>query len=241
VTGEVLGLTEIVAKANNYVMPEMSTAEAARRLGVSRREVQRLARSGDLAATRTIGDAYVIDPLAANARARAEVERGRPWSPEVAWAALWLISGLEVTWLDYYQRRRLDQRLANITVDRLLAATRRRATVTRYRGARTALSEARRSVILSGISASGSLRTDLAADASLVDGYADESQSRALVRRWELAPDPEGTIVIRTTDVSDVLRRDSVMPTGVVAADLAGSNDVRERSAGRRALQAMLS
>jgi excisionase family DNA binding protein len=222
-------------------MPGMSTAEAARRLGVSRREVQRLAQSGELAAARTIGDAYVIDPLAANARARAEVERGRPWSPEVAWAALWLISDLEVTWLDYYQRRRLDRRLASITVDRLLASTRRRASVTRFRGTPTALNEVRRSLILSGLSASGILRTDLVPDDTVVDGYAEERQSHALVRRWELAPDPEGRIVIRTTDAPDVLQREGVMPAGVVAADLAGSNDARERSAGRRALQTILS
>jgi excisionase family DNA binding protein len=222
-------------------MPDMSTAEAARRLGVSRREVQRLARSGDLAATRTIGDAYVIDPLAANARARTEVERGRPWSPEVAWAALWLISGLEATWLDYYQRRRLDHRLANIAVDRLLAATRRRAKVARYRGARTAVRELRQSLILSGVSASNSLRTDLAPDDSVVDGYADERRANALVRHLGLALDAEGPIVVRTTDVPDVLQREGVMPAGVVAADLAGSNDARERSAGRRALEAMLS
>jgi excisionase family DNA binding protein len=234
-------LTEIVATANNYVMSEMSSAEAARRLGVSRREVQRLARSGELAATRTIGDAYVIDPLAANARARAEVERGRPWSPEVAWAALWLISDLEVTWLDYYQRRRLDQRLASITVDRLLASTRRRATATRYRGARTALSEARRSLVLTGVSASESLRSDLVPDDSVVDGYADERRALALVRHLGLALDAEGPIVVRTTEVPEVLQRGGIMPTGVVAADLAGSNDARERSAGRRALQAMLS
>lgn len=222
-------------------MSDMSTSEAARRLGVSRREVQRLARSGDLAARRTIGDAYLIDPLAANARARADVERGRPWSPEVAWGALWLLSGIEVPWLDYHQRRRLDQRLASITVDRLLAATRRRATVARYRGGPTALEGMRSSLVLTGVSASEGLRTELAPDDSRVDGYCDEVQSRALVSRWELTPDPEGAIVVRATTLQDVLERERVMPPGVVAADLAGSYDVRERAAGRRALEEMLS
>jgi hypothetical protein len=122
-----------------------------------------------------------------------------------------------------------------------LASTRRRATVARYRGARTAIGEMRRSLILSGVSASDSLRTDLAPDDSVVDGYADERRANALMHHLGLALDTEGPIVIRTTDVPDVLQREGVMPAGVVAADLAGSNDVRERSAGRRALESMLS
>jgi excisionase family DNA binding protein len=222
-------------------MPDMSTSEAARRLGVSRREVQRLVRSGDLAATRTVGDAYLIDPLAANARARADVERGRPWSPEVAWGALWLLSGLEAKWLDYHQRRRLNQRLSSITVDRLLAATRRRATVARYRGGPTAVRELRGSLILTGVSASEALRTELVPANSRVDGYCDESQARTVVSRWELTLDPEGAIVVRTTTLRDVLDREGAMPPAVVAADLAGSYDVRERAAGRRELERMLS
>jgi excisionase family DNA binding protein len=222
-------------------MPDMSTSEAARRLGVSRREVQRLVRSGDLAATRTVGDAYLIDPLAANARARADVERGRPWSPEVAWGALWLLSDLEVPWLDYHQRRRLDQRLALITVDRLLAATRRRATVAQYRGGPLALEKVRASLILTGASAPEGLHTELVPADSRVDGYCDERQARALVSRWQLTPDPEGAIVVRTTTLRDVLERKGAMPPGVVAADLGGSYDVRERAAGRRELERMLS
>lgn len=221
-------------------MAEMSTSEAATRLGVSRREVQRLVRSGALAATRTIGDAYAIDLLAANARARDEIGRGRPWSPEVAWAALWLLSGLEVPWLDYFQRRRLDQRLANITVDRLLASTRRRASVVRYRGGPTAVAAMRSSLVLTGISASDSLRTELTPDESRVDGYADEARARELVQHWELSPDPDGSIVVRTAPALDVVRPERMMPAAVVAADLAGSHDVRERAAGRRALEGMV-
>ncbi len=38
-------------------MPEMSTAVAARRLGVSQRQVQRLVQAHELPATRTAGDA----------------------------------------------------------------------------------------------------------------------------------------------------------------------------------------
>jgi excisionase family DNA binding protein len=224
---------------NNYVMTEMSTAEAARRLGVSRREVQRLARAGELAAVRTIGDAYVIDPLAATARARADVQRGRPWSPEVAWAALWLLSGLDVGWLDYPQRRRLDQRLAYITVDRLLASTRRRATVVRYRGGRTAVDALRRSLVLTGLSAPDSLRTEIAFDDVGVDGYTDEVHMQSLVSEWELAADPQGSIVVRTTTFPDALEP-RIMPTAVVAADLAASYDARERAVGRRELQGML-
>lgn len=221
-------------------MTDMSTAEAARRLGVSRREVQRLVRAGDLAATRTVGDAYLIDPLAANARARADVERGRPWSPEVAWGALWILSGLETQWLDYFQRRRLDQRLATITVDRLLASTRRRATAARYRGARTAVDGMRRSLVLTGVSAPAAVATELVRDESTADGYTDDAGARELVKRWALTADRTGAIVIRTTSFGEILKTREAMPAAVVAADLAGSLETREREAGRRALEELL-
>ena len=51
-------------------MTQMSTAEAASRLGVSQRQVQRLLATDELRATRTAGDAWVVDAKAVNVMAR---------------------------------------------------------------------------------------------------------------------------------------------------------------------------
>lgn len=48
-------------------MTQMTTAEAALRLGVSQRQVQRLIEAGELPATRTAGDAWVVDAVATKA------------------------------------------------------------------------------------------------------------------------------------------------------------------------------
>ncbi|MBN9374162.1 MAG: excisionase family DNA-binding protein, partial [Cellulomonas sp.] len=76
-------------------MSEMTTAEASERLGVSQRQVQRLIRAGEVPARRTAGDAWALDALAVNARARSRPSRGRRWSTEISWGALWMLSGRE--------------------------------------------------------------------------------------------------------------------------------------------------
>ena len=100
----------------------MSTAEAASRLGVSQRQVQRLIATDELRATRTAGDAWVLDALAVNAMTRKRRQRGRPWAPETAWAALWLLSGLAADWLDRRTASRLQERLARLGVTAILPA-----------------------------------------------------------------------------------------------------------------------
>src|SRR5665647_1532829 len=91
---------DISGRLGDYLwMTQMTTATAADRLGVSQRQVERLIASGELPASRTAGDAWVVDALALNALARARPARGRPWSTGTAWAALWHLSGLEADWL----------------------------------------------------------------------------------------------------------------------------------------------
>src|SRR5665647_744281 len=108
-------------------MTQMTTRDAAGRLGISQRQVQRLIAAGRLPSTRTAGDAWVVEALAVNAMTRARPDRGRPWSPATAWAALWRLSGLEVDWLDRRTTSRLTARLKSISPEELLHATRRRA------------------------------------------------------------------------------------------------------------------
>jgi excisionase family DNA binding protein len=74
-------------------MDWLSAAQAAEKLGVSERQVRRLAAEGDLESQR-IGAAWLIAASAVRDRARCEHVPGRPLSPAMAWAILWVVDHL---------------------------------------------------------------------------------------------------------------------------------------------------
>ena len=220
-------------------MSDMTTAEAARRLHVSQRQVERLIRRGEVTARRTAGDAWVVDALAVNALGRSRPTRGRPWSAEVAWGALWVLSDLEASWLDPRTRSRLSSRLTAMDTPGLVHACRRRADVARYRVSESFLDELRGAVVRSGASAAE--QYGLAEDAARVEGYCDAETSAKLRARFRLVDDERGNVTLRVTCFAQVLDVGlRTMPTAVVAVDLAESYEVREREAGLRAVEDLL-
>lgn len=219
----------------------MTTAVAADRLGVSQRQVQRLIDARELPAARTAGDAWVVDALAVNALARTRPARGRPWSPATAWAALWRLSGLEVDWLDRRAMSRLHDRLPSIDAEELVHAARRRAVIRRYRASESFLAAIREAVVPSGTSATEPSTYGLDTDLGRVDGYCTIETADRLARDFHLVEGPRGNVTLRVTSVpSAVLEDRDTMPVAVVAADLAESLEVRERSAGLRVLEELL-
>lgn len=68
-------------------MELLSAAEAADRLGVSDRQIRRLAAIGDLPARR-VGDRWLISADAVRSRSRSAPRAGRPLSARMAWAVL---------------------------------------------------------------------------------------------------------------------------------------------------------
>jgi excisionase family DNA binding protein len=220
-------------------MSDMTTAEAAERLRVSQRQVQRLIRTGEVPARRTAGDAWVLDALAVNALARSRPSRGRPWSTEAAWGALWMLSGLGVSWVDDRTRSRLSSRLKAMKGEDLVHATRRRAEVRRCRVSESFLDELAGHLALSGASAAEQF--GLAGEASRVEGYCDEKAWAAIRSQFRLVDDARGNATIRVTTFPDVLRGGpEAMPRAVVAVDLAESHEVRERATGLRVLEELL-
>src|SRR5450756_2876489 len=182
-------------------MTAMTTATAAERLGVSQRQVQRLIASGELPAARTAGDAWVVDAAALNALTRTRPERGRPWSPAVAWAALWQLSGLQHDWLDRRSASRLSQRLAELPVDGLLHACRRRAILHRYRVSESFLPMLEDLLVRTGTSAMSADTFGMGPDRSHFDGYCADDALDDLVRRFHLNDDPRGNATIRVTNL----------------------------------------
>ena len=222
-------------------MTAMTTATAAERLGVSQRQVQRLIASGELPAARTAGDAWVVNAAALNALARTRPAPGRPWSPVVAWAALWQLSGLHHDWLDRRSAGRLSQRLAELRVDGLLHACRRRAILHRYRVSESFLPMLEDLLVRTGTSAMSADTFGMGPDRSHFDGYCADEARADLVRRFHLVDDPRGNATTRVTNLlKGELGGRSEMPVAVVAADLAGSIEARERTAGRRVLERLL-
>jgi len=218
-------------------MTQVTTAVAAERLGVSQRQVQRLIEARELPATRTAGDAWVVDALAVNAMARTRPARGRPWSPATAWAALWRLSGLEVDWLDRRAVSRLDDRLASIDAEELVHATRRRAVIRRYRASESFLAAVREAVVPSGTSAMEPSTFGMDQDLGRVDGYCTSKVADRLEHDLHLVEDPRGNVTLRVAAMpSVILAGQDGVPVAVVAVDLAESLEVRERSAGLRAL-----
>jgi len=219
----------------------MTTTAAAQRLGVSQRQVQRLIEAGELPATRTAGDAWVVDALALNAMARTRPARGRPWSPATAWAALWRLSGLEVDWLDRRTMRRLDDRLAPIDAEELVHATRRRAVVHRYRASESFLTDLDALVIRTGVRAMELSRFGMDQDLGRVDGYCTSVAADRLARDFHLIEDPQGSVTLRVVAMpTTIIEGRDVMPVAVIAADVAESLEIRERSAGLHVLRDLL-
>jgi excisionase family DNA binding protein len=222
-------------------MTQMTTATAADRLGVSQRQVERLIASGELPASRTAGDAWMVDALALNALARARPARGRPWSTGTAWAALWHLSGLEADWLDRRSARRLVERLGSLDADDLVHACRRRAATRHYRVSDSLIDDLRAAVVRSGTSAMTAVTFGMSADAARVDGYCDEGALAELEIRFHLLEDMRGNATLRVAPLRALPIGDRhEMPVAVVAADLAESIEVRERSAGLRVLESLL-
>ncbi|MCF6508725.1 hypothetical protein E9549_15115 [Blastococcus sp. MG754426] len=214
----------------------MTTEQAADRMGVSVRHVQRLVSGGDLLA---IGPDRVDADSVAQWVAQRRGSRVRAWEEPTAWAAVALLEGRPAGWLGQAQRSRLRSALAGSAADELSARTRNRASVHRYRAHPRALGRLTREVVASG--AAGGIG-GLSAAPDRCDGYVAESVAGGLVRRYRLDADPTGGVTLRVTGMPmDVVEELARGRRQVLAGlDLAASTDPRERSAGHRILDRAL-
>ncbi|OMC51950.1 hypothetical protein A5742_17610 [Mycolicibacterium fortuitum] len=216
----------------------MTTSVAAMQLQVSERQVERLAKAGELTVTRTVAGALLIDAASVHRLAQADRHGGRPASPATAWAALALLSGEGVSWLDRPALSRLRHRLRAADANSLCWVTRRRATVRQMSswGAHGGL-------LHTGVSAlqdpAMSALFGLAPVERGVDGYVRESDFDDLVNALGLFDDVEGSMTVRVVPDDAGYGVDHVL-VAAVAADLAESLDGRESAAGKRVLNNLL-
>lgn len=229
-------------------MGEMSVVDAAEALGVSGRQVERLAQAGDVVVTRRVGRSLLLDAASVHRCAQMGRRRGRPWSESAAWGALALLSGRSADWLPAAHRTRLRDRLRRSSADEVAyLARRRQERILRMRGWGAEMTGPGSVLIAGGVSA-------LDADPQWrqrfglttghddgVDGYVDAAHVEALIDAFGLVPDlDEGEVTLRVvSEVSPVLA-EGVVPLAAVAVDLMESLSTRERSAGARVLQELL-
>ena len=101
----------------------------------------------------------------------------------------------------------------------------------------SALVDLQRELVLSGASALEVLNAGLASSSSGVEGYCLERARLDHVKRLALIVDARGPAILHVPSRADVIERRREMPLAVIAADLAGSNEVREREAGLAAMR----
>jgi hypothetical protein len=216
----------------------MTVVAGAEILGVSARQVARLARAGELTVTRTVGGALLLDGASVHRLANQVRQNGRPWTPATAWAALALLSGEGVDWLDASALSRLRYRLRASSASQLCWMTRRRASVHRMRGWGTVTG-----LLASGVSAlrdeAMSQLFDLAAVDGGVDGYVRARDFAGVVVAAGLVDDVEGEVIVRVVPEDAGYAVDHIL-TAAVAVDLAESLDTRESAAGIRVLDDLL-
>lgn len=216
----------------------MTAAAGAEMLGVSARQVARLARAGELTVTRTVGGALLLDGASVHRLANQVRNNGRPWTPAKAWAALALLSGENVDWLDASALSRLRHRLRASSASQLCWMTRRRASVHRMRGWGTVTG-----LLASGVGAlhdeAMSQLFDLTAVDRGADGYVHARDFADVVGAAGLVDDVGGDVIVRVVPEDAGYPVDHLL-TAAVAVDLAESLDTRESAAGVGVLEDLL-
>ena len=163
----------------------------------------------------------------------------RPWTAATAWAALALLSGERVDWLDVSGLSRLRHRLRAARATEVAWLARQRASVHQMQGWGKD-----NGLLPTGVSALSDPAVSALFDLSPVDrgsdGYVLASEFGELVTNFGLLEDIEGDVVVRVVpdDAGYTLHRPLI---ATIAVDLSESLDTREAAAGLRVLDGLLS
>lgn len=226
-------------KNNQNILEGYSAAQAADFLGVQAPEITRLYRNGDLSGRKVPGGALLLDASSVQAYKTIFRGSGRPWDSQTAWAALLLVGGEDVSWINYHKLRRLKLRIPSLSAEDLVWLSRKRSNTRRYRVSSSFSEDLKASLVLSGMSTSAAADMGLVASSSTIDGYAKNLEQ--LEKDLFLMPDVSGNCIIRVAVAApDEIFSATQVPTVIVAADLAMSVDTRERRCGLDYLEGAL-
>lgn len=219
-------------------MTDMNSMQAAEALGVTPREVRRLAANGRLQGVRHVGRTLVLDAESVQRLVQERRRRGRPWTERISWAALAILSGEEASWISPVERTRLLHRLRRTdSVDLTYLAT-RRALVRRFGGRLSSLDDLAPYVVPTATSVLDDAqfrRWGLTRAQKALDGYVPDGEVDALAARFGLVEDVAGNVTLRSVTFEGAFVGGRT-PRAAVALDLVDSLNTRERSAGLRVL-----
>ena len=216
-----------------------TTTQAASILCISSHEAARLARDGRIKAIKAVGDALLLDAIDVQQYKNLHQGKGRPLSPDIAWAALLILSGFDVEWLSYPQLRRLKLKLKTTSALDLLWQARNRLQTKRYRASESFFKELRNELILTG-SSSSLFEFSLVEQKHVLEGYTTVN-FEILEKKYHLVEDTNGNAIIHSAHGHVwFFNKTETIPIAVAAADLAVSLDTREKQAGLAALERLL-
>ena len=241
----------------------LTREEAASRLAVSTQRVSALC-SNHLLTTYTFGSRKILISLdSVNRYKQQNYKSGRAYAPSLAFAALFMLSSCEVSWINRQQKYRIEAYLRSITPQELVNRSKNRSKTIEYWCRKSRLAELSNHLILS--SATGNMRSQFQLTQSdKIEGYISSNNLEDLVNKFHLKNKEDGVDgsiinvklrIIEDSKVFDFINQNlssritedtratsekSFMPIAVCAADLAESLDVRERQAGLNKLSELL-
>ncbi len=219
----------------------LSIPDAAQVLELSPSRVRAMAVHGQLDASK-IGDRWLVERSAVEARRRKGGHSGRPFAPHNAWALLLLASGQTVEEIDPSVRSRLRRAVRVDGLAKLAPRLVRRAESQHFDvhpGELRYLVE-NPAFLRTGISAAGEYGLDLLSGHE-ADGYVVASGLKRLIANHALSAAVAHSGNVRVRLVPDKAWRHladaKVAPTAAVAIDLAEDPDPRSASAGKQMLR----
>lgn len=215
-------------------------AEAAARLSITDDAVRKLIASGELPAERVGNKTWLVSTEAVERRLEHEPRDGRRLALPNAWAALFMLVGEDVPWLDQPNRWRIRRYLATRrpSEDRSRFASRGRPR--RFR-AHPSLLEAVRAdsaLMLTGTSGATERRLGLIGGGGEVDAYVSSADLDAVVRRHHMQPSGDPNVVLRVVDpFTTPWPPARVAPASAIALDLLDSPEPHAKQVGEEVLR----
>lgn len=241
----------------------LTREEAAAKLSVSTQRISALC-SNHLLTTYTFGSRKILISLdSVNRYKQQNSKSGRAYSPSLAFAALFMLSGCEVSWINRQQRYRIEVYLRSISSQDLVNRSKNRAKTMEYWCRKSRLVELSDNLILSA--ATGGMHSQFQlTQTDKIEGYISSIKLEDLINKFHLKNSEDGVSssmanvklrVIEDSKVFDFIHQNmslhitecteetltkSFMPIAVCAADLAESVDVRERQSGLNILSKLI-
>jgi hypothetical protein len=227
-------------------MEMILTSEAAEILGISKRQIARLAASGELDSITLSNGLLQISVKSVIKRKKFSSQPGRPLSSESAWAIISLLSGSEPNWIDKTTRNRYISKLleiVNMSEENALQkitwlCKSRSKTIKTYRTDVKYISQIQ---TLEDEKFKRNLnQSNVIQNSNIFDSYVNTSFQSQIEQQFFLAEDSKGNVILRMTDFPlEKLSDDKILQTAKFL-DMIESLDTRTNSEGTQKIFRLL-